>query len=146
MADDAPWRRPADAPDALDLMAAQLAASAVSPPQKKRDAGQAAERSMDVLAAVSARAAGRSALLQCQGPCAAADGTCGAMILCGRALAHAMESRDAAAPSAAAAARQARTQLAEYGRKAVILDMGCGTGSHVRRLAPTCFGVPCTRQ
>jgi ubiquinone/menaquinone biosynthesis C-methylase UbiE len=30
---------------------------------------------------------------------------------------------------------QARTQLAEYGRKAVILDMGCGTGSHVRRLA-----------
>ena len=44
MADDAPWRRPADAPDAMDSMAAQLAASAVSPPQKKRDAGQAAER------------------------------------------------------------------------------------------------------
>ena len=44
MADDAPWRRPADAPDAMDSMAAQLAASAVSPSQKKRDAGQAAER------------------------------------------------------------------------------------------------------
>ena len=35
---------PADAPDVLDGVAAQLAASAVSPPQKKRDAGQAAER------------------------------------------------------------------------------------------------------
>jgi hypothetical protein len=35
---------PADAPDVLDGVAAQLAASAVSPPQKKRDADEDAKR------------------------------------------------------------------------------------------------------
>ena len=40
---DAPCR-PADAPDVVDSVAAQLAASAVSPPQKKRDADEDAKR------------------------------------------------------------------------------------------------------
>ena len=48
MADDAPWQT-AGAPDAVGTMAAQLAASAVSPPrkkppQKKRDADEDAKR------------------------------------------------------------------------------------------------------